>query len=197
MNAMDVMVDLETMGLSYNSAIISIGAVKFNTLGIRSEFYNVIDLQSCVDAGLQVEANTILWWMRQSNEAREALTTKKALPLRSALLNFAAWLGDDPITWGNRTLLTDSESEPEDDSGLWGNGSDFDNVLLANAYKACKLVLPWKDKSNRCYRTIKKLFPEVEASPFSGIMHNALHDAQNQAMHLIEIMAYLKRIKSC
>jgi exodeoxyribonuclease VIII len=168
------MVDLETMGLSYNSAIIAIGAVKFDLTDIKDTFYEVVNLQSCVDAGLVIEADTVLWWLKQSKEARELLESKKPLPIISVLLDFSAWIGNSPI--------------------IWGNGADFDNVLLESAYKACHLVTPWKYTSNRCYRTIKNTFPEIK-SKVSGIKHHALDDAKNQANHLIEILTYLEKLR--
>ena len=33
---------------------------------------------------------------------------------------------------------------------LWGNGSDFDNAILANAYRAIGQQQPWKFWNNRC-----------------------------------------------
>jgi len=53
MNYTDVMLDLETMGRKSNSALVSIGAVEFNleTGETGKEFYEVIDLQSCLDVG--------------------------------------------------------------------------------------------------------------------------------------------------
>jgi hypothetical protein len=69
-----------------------------------------------------------------------------------------------------------------------GNGVDFDNVILANAYSACMLKQPWSHKSNRCYRTIYNETKDIIARPtFSGVAHDALDDAKNQANHLINI----------
>lgn len=69
---------------------------------------------------------------------------------------------------------------------VWGNGSDFDNTLLAAAYDACQLTLPWNFWSNRCYRTLKNLRPEIKlVNP--GTAHNALDDSKAQAQHLMEM----------
>lgn len=62
------------MGNTPNSAIVSNGAVRFNGGGILDSFYNVISLESSLDAGLNVDASTVMWWMGQSQDARIALS---------------------------------------------------------------------------------------------------------------------------
>ena len=60
---MDVMIDLETLGIQPGSVIRSIGAVVFdpvtNTLG--STFYQNICADSCKKAGLTTDPDTIKW----------------------------------------------------------------------------------------------------------------------------------------
>lgn len=70
---------------------------------------------------------------------------------------------------------------------LWGNGSDFDNVILASAYRSCNLEVPWKFWNNRCYRTVKALRPDIKIHR-SGTYHNALDDAVSQAEHLMRMI---------
>ncbi len=69
--ANNIMLDLETMGNTPTSAIIAIGAVRFDKK-IKGKFYGVIDLESCLEDGLTVDASTIMWWMQQSDAARKA-----------------------------------------------------------------------------------------------------------------------------
>ena len=60
--SVNVMVDLETLGNGSESVIISIGAVEFDpeTGELGREFYKVVDAQSCVDAGLKIDASTVM-----------------------------------------------------------------------------------------------------------------------------------------
>ncbi len=74
---------------------------------------------------------------------------------------------------------------------MWGCGSDFDNVVLANAYTMCGLKAPWNFWNNRCYRTIKARYPEVEFERV-GVYHRAVDDARSQALHLMKIEKDLK-----
>lgn len=162
------MVDLETLGNGSRAVIVAIGAVRFNSQSVFSNtFYRLVDAESCVRAGLKMDASTVMWWLKQSQAAREALC-KPGVTLTQALTELSAWYPHDAC--------------------LWGNGATFDNVILDNAYKAIKMSPPWQYYNHRCYRTVKALFP-LAATAFNGTAHNALDDAIHQAEHLITIAA--------
>lgn len=169
----NVMVDLETLDNAPTSAILSIGAAVFDHTGVADGFYVNIKPQTCVDAGLTIGADTIIWWMDQSAEARASFKNKDALPLRTALLNLSSW-------------MTSMDADT-----VWGNGATFDNVILANAYKAAGLVQPWKFWNDRCYRTMKNLYPWVKFTK-PEVAHNALSDARAQAQHASDILAQIQ-----
>ena len=169
----DIMLDIESMDTKTTAVILSIGAVKFEPRGgIVDRFIINITPKSCVEAGLTVGIDTVMWWMKQSDEARNALV-KGAVSLDVALHTFAEWLGSDV-------------------KGIWGNGASFDNAIVANAYKAAKIPLPWKYTQDMCYRTIKNMFPHIKLNRI-GTHHNAVDDAESQALHLIEILANFKK----
>lgn len=166
----NIMLDLETWGTKPGSVITSIGAVVFNDEGLQGDaFYAQIDPKSCVEAGLSIDPDTILWWMRQSDEAR-AEFSKSSFHVENALADFSRW------------CLAGREGEPV----LWGNGATFDNALLRAAYEACGIVAPWGAFSDRCYRTAKSYRPDIKMVR-TGTHHNALDDARSQAEHLIRI----------
>lgn len=167
----NVMVDLETMGQTATAAIVSIGAVRFSERGIGEQFYVPVSLSDCQQAGLTIEASTVMWWLDQSSEARQALVRPRREPLNlsSALLEFARFIEDA-------------------DTKVWGNGADFDNAILINAYRICGLRLPWKFWNNRCYRTLKNLRPNIAKPKRTGTHHDALQDAIFQANHTIRLL---------
>jgi exodeoxyribonuclease VIII len=169
------MIDLETMGNGPRAAIIAIGAVEMDlSAGLLGQtFYRVVDLESSVTAGLEVDSSTIIWWLKQGDEARAAIS-KNGGPLIDALIDFTAWLQQ----CGDRKDLC-----------IWGNGATFDNVVLASAYKAVGLLLPWTYKGDRCYRTVRAMYPDIVADHSeAGVAHHALADAVYQANHLIKIL---------
>lgn len=165
---MHVMVDLETMGTRPNAPIIAIGAVAFDANAVHDEFYVNIDLESAVNDGFAVvDPKTVLWWVEQGGEARSSLRDNKKKVL-TALYEFRDWLKPD---------------EPE---GMWGNGASFDNVILSETYRRLNLAQPWPFWTDRCYRTMKNMYPQIKMDR-SGVHHNALDDAKSQALHLITI----------
>jgi DNA polymerase III epsilon subunit-like protein len=164
---MHVMVDLETMGTRYNAAIIAIGAVSFDMGSARDEFCRTVSLASSCEAGLSVDAGTIMWWMQQSEAARSAIC-RGGVDLRTALLDFSGWANGQRLT------------------SIWGDGATFDNVILTSAYAATRLPRPWSYRQDRCYRTLRAIYPDVPR-PHNPSAHNALADARSQAEHLLDI----------
>lgn len=173
----NVMIDLETMGTNPDAAIISIGAVAFDvdTRTIGEKFYRTIDLKSSVASGGKMDPDTVIWWMRQSEEAKEV---------------FKTIYGDPPNQLTD--VLHDFTSFLDRQSGIkyryiWGCGAAFDNTILAETYRRCGLKVPWSFWNDRCYRTIKAFYPDIPIAR-SGTYHNALDDAEAQAKHLIRMM---------
>lgn len=165
----NVMVDIETGSTESNAVILSIGAVEFDELEVIDRFYINVDPESCMKRGLILDGSTFTWWLKQSKEAQKALI-KKQTHIKTALEEFAEWLGK------------------KDNLQIWGNGSDFDNVILQNAYKACRLPCPWTYRDNRCFKTLRASYPKLEMERV-GTYHNAVDDAEYQANYLIELCA--------
>jgi len=161
-----IMLDLETMSTTSNAAIIELSAAKFNETGIVSTFSRIVDLNSSLSLGLDMSLDTVLWWSKQSDDAND-IFSKDSISIDKALDDFSIWYGDGDIP-------------------MWGNGSDFDNVILANAYTKSNKDIPWNHRMNRCYRTFKSQFQNIELQRV-GTHHNAKDDAISQALHLIEI----------
>ena len=164
-----IMLDLETLGTKPGSVIVAIGATKFDLDGVKADpFYSRVCPESCVKAGLQIDTSTIMWWLTQKDEARLEIT-KPGKQLSEALSIFSLWVGQ------------------EGDVEVWGNGASFDNALLSAAYDAIGQKRPWKYAGDRCYRTVKNLYPHITLIR-KGEHHNALDDAITQTEHLIEIL---------
>ncbi len=92
-----IMVDLETMGKKHNAPIVAIGAVVFDpaTGSIGESFYKVVCLESSVNWGAVIDPSTVIWWLKQSSEARSAIVNDDAIPLQNALLQFREFVSDN------------------------------------------------------------------------------------------------------
>lgn len=168
----NIMLDLETLGNKPGCVIVSIGAVRFGGGELGEEFYNRIDARDAVARGLKLDVDTVLWWLKQSDAAREELTRDDTWALEEALTNFKGYC----------------TTRPRNENIIWGNGSDFDNAILKEAYEIIGLCEPWAFWNNRCYRTVKSLHPEIKLEISAEKKHNALEDAKAQARHLMAML---------
>ena len=170
MSSLDVMLDLETTGISAGCGILSVGACTFD---LQQSFYESVSLQSCLDIGLINHASTMQWWEKQSPEAKEAAFSG-VLSITEVCGKFSDWFRS--LTGSQRSKF------------IWGNGADFDLPILGAAFKAVGMELPWAAYNGRCYRTLKNLYKDVAMDKFVGVKHNALQDAKNQAAHAVVIL---------
>lgn len=176
-----VMVDLETMGKKHNAPIVAIGAVVFDpaTGSIGESFYKVVCLESSVNWGAVIDPSTVIWWLKQSSEARSAIVNDDAIPLQDALLQFREFVSDN-VTGGSKKAQ------------VWGNGASFDNSILRSSYDCIAEDYPWEYWNDRDVRTMVELgqaisFDPKTTIPFEGSRHNALADAIHQARYVSAI----------
>ncbi|MEH3546172.1 exonuclease [Klebsiella variicola] len=176
-----VMVDLETMGKKHNAPIVAIGAVVFDpaTGSIGESFYKVVCLESSVNWGAVIDPSTVIWWLRQSSEARSAIVNDDAIPLQDALLQFREFVSDN-VAGGSKKAQ------------VWGNGASFDNSILRSSYDCIAEDYPWEYWNDRDVRTMVELgqaisFDPKTTIPFEGSRHNALADAIHQARYVSAI----------
>lgn len=171
MSRVDVVIDLETMGTSYNAAIVALGAVALVDGEVHSEFYARISLGSSLAAGCVVDASTVEWWMTQEPFARKEVDgSLEQRQLGEALNDFFTWF----------TMLPWEGTLPF----AWGNGPSFDCVILRNACAAVGITAPWRYYGERDIRTILDLYPEARGILFQGVKHHALDDARHEARML-------------
>lgn len=198
----NVMVDLETYGTKPGCPILSIGAVYFDprTGKLGKEMYEIVNLESCLKLGLVIDPETVKWWDEQSEEARLVLELAKVnkgsySPKKQG--GTGRGITAPPNVGIGRVLdiLTEFlEPAGKKNVKVWGNGSDFDNVILAHCYQATKRDLPWEFWNNRCFRTLKAL--SALKMERTGTHHNALDDAKTQAIHAGKVFAELAARKT-
>jgi len=177
MAATNIMLDVESVSLKSNAAILSIGAAAFspNELlageAIQDTFYLNVDVQTCVDLGLSFDWNTIMWLLKQDKAVGEALQSNR-LPLRAALYNLVEFINN-----GNNDYV-------------WSKPSRFDIPILENALSVCNIDVPWDRHKVMCAHTINSLLDtdptrKTYVPDTLGLTaHNALDDCIKQAYDL-------------
>lgn len=179
-----IALDLETLDTKSTAAILSIGAAfiepDLSTVHVFPSFYAQVSIEDAMKHGT-VNPNTLHWWFQQEDKVRKEISNASINTLAKALEDFTAWIRmiENRFNYNGDTVQL----------YLWGNGVDFDNAILANAYKAIGEEQPWGFRSNMCYRTLKNLYPEIpKVTP--TIPHHAMHDAIAQAEHLRQLLMH-------
>ena len=176
-NKVNYSIDLETLGTKHNSYILSIGIAKFdiNTGEIASTYYQNV---SCANNKFKIDVSTVLWWLEQSEDARQAITAKSdVLDIKFALNDLTNFI-------------------KEKDALVWGNGATFDITILEHAYGVFDKQPPWKFWNIRDMRTLVDAAACVgfdkKKVTFKGDAHNALDDAKHQALVMSEAFSFIR-----
>jgi len=158
----DIMIDIETMGVKSNAAIIEIAAVPFNIeTGETSDniFHEYIDLQSSIDSGMTCCASTIQFW---STQKRVLDGIEK--PMEESVTDFEIYM-----------------LELDNDINVWSNSPSFDLVILKSAFDIIKRPYPWKFWNERDLRTYRAMNNETNIEHVRTTeRHNALLDCLDQ-----------------
>lgn len=170
----DVMLDIETWGNGHRAAIGTIAAVEFDILtgATGRKFYMNVSLISCMALGLEVDAETVLFWMKQSKEAQEELI-KGTSTIEEAMKQFVWWMA-----------LVDGER-----CKIWSRGPSFDIVVVGNALKKLGRPEPWKFTNERDVRTMIDFLPKGMRKANDGQKHHALDDC----IHQIELVCAARK----
>jgi exodeoxyribonuclease VIII len=172
-NTRHIVLDLETLGRDDNACIVAIGAQVYDeeTDSLGDSFYQAVDITSCDESW--IDTDTVRWWMKQSDAARQVFNDPHRENIVDALIQFSEFIRDQG--GDSRPIL------------VWGNGAAFDNVILAGAYRDYQRIRPWSYKEDACLRTLRSLFPHVAAVK-PNVAHNALDDAKAQALTLQKLL---------
>ena len=167
----DVMVDLETLGTTPETPIVSIGAVFFDlekkVLG--PTFYMILDVSEQIERGRKPTGDTLKWWFQQSDAAKKVFHDQ-AKPAQLVLQTFVQWY---------------KANNPKK-AFVWGNGSTFDVSIMENILRDYKIEVPWGYNKIMDLRTYKRFQAKGTSVTKSGVAHNALDDARSQAQFVLD-----------
>lgn len=185
------MVDIETLSIAVNAAVLSIGAVEFDPMTgkIEREFYHELDLSD--QTNRHIDANTVQWWIKQclvntdnieflSKNNREKDTVAYVLHELGAFIN-----------GGKEYAMTRVEGYEK--LSIYACDPDFDMAILNDLYKDNGLPSPWRYSELRSVRTIRELIKIAGMEvPHQEANHNALDDCIRQAKEVSYFIANLQ-----
>ena len=161
MKILDITVDLETLALTPNAAILQIAAVAWqrdaedtpfflthwkdedgsehSRLAEHYTFDTFIDLRSCVSLGMDFDQETVDWWSRRKPAVKMQVLggTSASVCFPSALYHIHDALASF-LYWAQS--LASSLDKEGCSIRLWSQGSDFDIAILRNACHKCELT---------------------------------------------------------
>lgn len=183
-----VMIDIETLSTQPTATVLTIGAAAFHpsepdvvldSIDIR------IDQNHPDTPKRHVSEDTLAWWKKQSDGAKESLTGG-TLSLNEALAHLSDF------------VVRARERDKSQKLCVWGNDPDFDMVILADCFRDSKTILcPWQFWESRSTRTMKMLAQDLlginhkKHYTRNGTYHNAEDDAIYQAKMVADILARL------
>jgi hypothetical protein len=180
---MDIMIDIETLGLAPNSAVLQIGAVKFNLYGdgiIGKPFLVSIDREyyDFPDAYF-VDPKTEAWWQEQPEAAQKALTQNLLETPAEAEDALRRWMRFSGFVRGDDTI-----------SCVWSQGY-LDVMCLEHVASESSKRPLWEFYQVRDSRTMiremtRNLVPPDLSNilPDNLVLHRGDHDAIRQVYTL-------------
>ena len=171
--AKHLMVDLETIAVTPNAVVLSLGAVQFNPYGngYSETLYMRIDIDDQDKLQREIDPNTLDWWAKQDPKVmEEAFNPADRVPLIEAVDRF------HKFAWGC--------------DAFWAHGAVFDITILENLYRQVEKPVPWQYWQIRDTRTLFDLGWDPDMP--KGGLHDALQDAIRQSVGVQNIYSKLK-----
>lgn len=193
MKEYSVMIDIETLGITPDTVVLTVGMVKFDPTSLDEPFDGVhikINPKEQKETGRVINRETLEWWSKQDPEVRDAAfspegqsSVKKAL---EQIQEYFKVLDSQDHNQGSIYIRD-----------VWGQGYGFDMTILNSLFRAFGMEAPWKFYQERDSRTWFDLMPG-DPRPKEGKLqlHNALSDAYYQAMGVQTVNKYIRDLKS-
>lgn len=169
---MDIVLDIETLGIKPSSVILSIGAVRFDPYSTDPPYdpwYVRLDVDYQLNQlGRTVDESTLAWWEKQDPAIRDdALSTDNRISIDEFSKQFNQYV-----------VGTDC---------LWAQGATFDFVLIEDLYRNLGQPSPINYWTIRDSRTLFKSTGLDSRKLHNNGHHNALNDAIAQSVAIQQI----------
>ena len=167
----DIMLDIETLGTSFDAVIVQIGACYFNRTGDIGEKLSLnVSIKDCLDKRLKVDAGALKFWFAQKNIS----WTLNPLSLSEALQRLRDFVSKKALIWSHAT---------------------FDIPIIANAYHVIGQKPPFSYRNTRDIRTLNDLARVERAKNHEKLkVHDALKDCIYQVSYCVQCFKKLGKI---
>jgi len=165
----DVMLDLETFGTGPDAVIVQIGACFFDrATGEIGETFKVnVTPKSAIESGAIMDADTVCWWMNQSEAARKSILAEPQLDIETAMIQLNQFLSPAKAIWSHAT---------------------FDFVIVTQTLRRLKIKPKFRYQAARDIRTLNDLGKTALTNTPSirdGVHHDALEDCKFQVKYCV------------
>lgn len=171
----NIMLDVETLGNTTNSAILQVAMVKFDEEGnIGASLSIRIDTEEQLRLGAEKTQSTLDWWQKTNPVLLESLMTEDLMSVDQAIAAINRFVGFNDKIWCHAT---------------------FDLPILGNLYRLAGKRVPWSYKLNRDIRTLVDVAC-LDLSEYDWVKektHDALDDCCFQIKYTTDA---IKKIKS-
>jgi hypothetical protein len=182
-----LMVDCEALALTANAVVISIGACTYDVDGIKSSIELFPSIAPQVEAGREVDDDTLMWWFAQPEAARNNIIKGERQPIAIIADEFSDWANDQRAIAGGKDKMWFSAF-----------GIDFD-LPLVNTLLGKHRTMPWEGRPNyrnkMCLRTLNEMYAADINWPDCPTAHTARQDAINQAMAHISLLQKFPKLR--
>lgn len=171
-----MMVDIEAIGTNEDGILLSVGLVVFNfdTNEIKRTYHWKLEIDEQSKKGRTVNLDTLQWWLKQSEEAREEF-------------------------WGERVSVEKFIKEFQDAcknvSFGWAKGVQFDFPMLEHLFKLYDAKFPINRSKYLDARVVYFLAKKAKTmNPLTEpwVAHNPLDDSLRQCKVVFD---YMERIR--
>jgi hypothetical protein len=173
----DVMLDFETLGNGDNKVLCQVGAIYFDkvTGELGQEFKLNIDAASHVKFGGKIDAETVYWWLSQSDVARQSILSDPKVSIVEAMIKLNEFLHSANRVWSHAT---------------------FDFVTLMQTFKQLNIKPSISYKAGMDIRTLVYLSGiSTNETLRTGVHHDALEDAKHQVKYCVKALNLVKNNK--
>lgn len=177
--------DIETLSTESNAVVLSLAMVAFDPTGQQPDQIfaeRFLDIDEQAKLGRHVSGSTLSWWLGQDRDSRELQVEGQRVYCPQAIWQMAQWI---------REMTGEGPCGPwlSQKAKIWGNGKDFDVVVLGSLIHQLELEKPWHFRNTRCFRDLYLQHPDVTTELPGLTKHSALDDALWEAAHIKNIVA--------